>query len=177
MTETPATLAQSEMQEVLGLAMTNSSQPAKTIKPTQAPTSTTDLAEQEGQQPKYHWGAGKGQPAQSWASKPRPVEKGLVEQEDKVEELTNRVRLLAKVVLRHEDEHSRLRVESGFSGLRDTGEHGVTGTLFKMAQAWKAKKEEGTVSNFLRVTLFPRDSPDPAGQVGRALGQKNTNGW
>ena len=30
----------------------------------------------------------------------------------------------------------------------------MTGTLFKMAQAWKAKKEEGTVSTSLRVTPF-----------------------
>ena len=71
-----------------------------------------------------------------------------------MEELTNMVRLLAKVVLRHEDKHSRLRVETGYLVYCDTGDHGITSTLFRMAQAWKAKKEEGTVTSSLRVTLF-----------------------
>ena len=74
--------------------------------------------------------------------------------EDRVEELSNVVRLLANVVLRHEDEHSRLWVETGFLVYCDTGEHGVTSTLLKLVQAWKAKKEEGKVSTSLRVTLF-----------------------
>ena len=165
MAETPTTLAQSEMQEVLGLASANNSQPAR-----KGPdTDTADLAEQEGRKPKYHHGSGKGQPIQSWANRQgsnssqsqwrmwqnsKQTWSNKNQDEDRVEELSNIVRLLAKVVLRHEEEHSRLRVETGFLVYCDTGEHGVTSTLFKMAQAWKAKKEEGTVSTSLRVTLF-----------------------
>ena len=127
-----------------------------------------DLAEQDGQQPKYHRGQERASRSKAGQTDKARIQANASgerqnsrkdwprknQDEDRVEELTNVVRLLAKVVLRHKDEHSRLRVESGFLVYCDTGEHGVTSTLFKMAQAWKAKKEEGKVTVFLRVTLF-----------------------
>ena len=76
------------------------------------------------------------------------------------------VRLLAKVVLRCKDEHSRLSVESDFLVYCDTGKHGVTSTLFQMAKAWKAKKLGGRQSHdLLESDALPRHPSIPSGQA------------
>ena len=59
-----------------------------------------------------------------------------------MEELSNMVRLLAKVVPRCKDEHSRLSVESDFLVYCDTGEHFPDGQGMEGHEARRKAKSQ-----------------------------------
>ncbi|CAE7731380.1 unnamed protein product [Symbiodinium sp. CCMP2592] len=64
------------------------------------------------------------------------------------------LRLLARLCLRHEDELSQTRVERDFVLTMETQEAAVLTKLYRLAQAWRVKKDKQEVTCSLRVCLF-----------------------
>ena len=147
--EDVASVAQQEMLDIFPASAGHSKQGRREEdKETEQPAKFSKQREKGGQgkgQWNRSWGSG------SWGDWSKNKDQQSSETTEEVAEL---VKLLAKVVLKLEDDSARLRAESGFILYFDTGAHGILPMLLEASQNWKAKKEEGKVTTSLRVVLL-----------------------
>ena len=70
------------------------------------------------------------------------------------EQLSEAVKLLARMTLRHEDELSQTRIEKEFILTLEVHGGGILPTMYQVAQAWKESREKGTAFSSLRLTML-----------------------
>ena len=97
-------------------------------------------------------GLGQGQRSQSEQAQAEPTARsGSVKE---TEQLSEAVKLLARMTLRHEDELSQTRIEKEFILTLEVHGGGILPTLYQVAQAWKESREKGTAFSSLRLTML-----------------------
>ena len=103
----------------------------------------------QANQAKYHRGSSRGTQGQqgkgqrgwtdskdSWSScQNKDWQKGSTQKEE-IEELKEMVKILTKLALKHEDESSRLRSETGFMLYLHTDSKGITADLLEVSSKW-----------------------------------------
>ena len=72
----------------------------------------------------------------------------------RMDDLEEKMRLIARVALRHEDELSQMRTERVFVLTFETKVGSVLNRLFELAMKWHEKKEKQEVDSPLRLILF-----------------------
>ncbi|CAE7226814.1 unnamed protein product, partial [Symbiodinium sp. KB8] len=121
------------------------------------PTSQGSQDKQEqsarpNQQKDRDQGWGRGQSWGGWHSKEWSSTSAA--ENNRLEDLEEKMRLLARVALRHEDELSQMRTERVFVLTFETKQGSVLNRLYELAVIWHEKKEKEEVNSPLRLMLF-----------------------
>ena len=159
-----ATTAMKEMQEVMGYARSSLSEQAQMDAAMEAEGLGRRAREEEGDGRSGKWPKqalqGKGSRNWTWRSDKYKDDWFQADEKEQAKESTidiptqRLITEMVKLTIRHEEELSKLRIDTTFFVYLDTGSGSIIPLVRQAAEVWNQQCEEGKVTTPLRVVLL-----------------------